>query len=88
MGFVIGCEAFLKTKGVFSAISHVQEAVLILLLFVQLPHRDAETRDKTVDTQLISYYNYHLVQKYSLLPGEKRYQISDNDLKINHQINP
>lgn len=51
-GFVSGCGrydcgVFLKAKGVFSAISHVQEAVLILLLFVQLPHRDAETRDNS-----------------------------------------
>lgn len=36
-----GCGVLLKAKGVFSAVSHVQEAVLVLLLLVQLPHRDA-----------------------------------------------
>lgn len=44
--------AFLKAKGVFSTISHVQEAVLILSLFIQRPHCCAETQDKRVNTHL------------------------------------
>lgn len=33
----------LEAEGVLSAVRHVQEAVLVFLLIVQLPHRDAAT---------------------------------------------
>lgn len=40
------CIKGLVTKGVFSAVGHVQKAVLVLLLVVQLAHRQTETQEK------------------------------------------
>lgn len=54
------CEDFIKvltlccikghvTKGVFSAVGHIQKAVLVFLLVVQLAHRQTGLGDGLVD---------------------------------------
>lgn len=45
------CIKGLVTKGVFSAVGHVQKAVLVLLLVVQLAHRQTGLGDRFVDEE-------------------------------------
>lgn len=45
------CIKGLVTKGVFSAVGHVQKTVLVLLFVVQLPHSQTGLRDSFVDKE-------------------------------------
>lgn len=68
--------AFLKAKGVFPTVSHVQEAVLILGIFIQRPHCCAETQDKRVVVILWSA----LSPVVSKLAGAQQQQTTGNHL--------
>lgn len=76
--------ALLKAKGVFSTISHVQEAVLILRLFVQRPHCCTPTQDKRVNPHLSSYLCSALSPAVSKVAGAQQRETIGNHISWLH----